>query len=213
MTAFTFSAEELRTAPPEVRRWVAGKIAHALAGVAAAEPPTSRPATPPQATALAACTPGEALQMFELIGGDPTTGRIFFELARDSAVDSGMPGLHMLRIADLMRHAGIVDNEALIAALSAIDRAFRQVRGEQPGNLFRFGDAGQLYVHAATQAGIRQVWEELTRATAAADGPAAPDTVSAMPHFVPPHLGPSEEVAGHAGYADRRASPPGNFPF
>jgi hypothetical protein len=208
VTAFTFSSEQLRTAPLEVRRWVAAEIAHALAGVAAPQPEMPRPPTQAEPPALAACTPGEALQIFELIGGDPIVGRIFFELARDNTVDSGMPGLHMLRIADLMRHAGIADNEAAVAGLSTIGRAFRQVRGE-PGNLFGLGDAGELYVHAATQASIRRVWEELIRARTAADRPTAPHAGPATPDFVPPHLGPSEDVATH----DRHPSPKGNFTF
>lgn len=208
MTAFTFSAEQLRTAPLEVRRWAAGEIAHALTGIAAPRPETPPPAAPPEPAALVACTPGEALQILELIGGDPVVGRVFFELARGSAVDSGIAGLHVLRIADLMRHAGIADNAALVAGLSEIDRAFRQVRGGQPGNLFGFGDAGHLYVHEASQASIRRVWEELTRASAAADRPLAPGGVPAMVNFVPPQLGPSEDIAAH-----ERASPRGDFPF
>ncbi len=209
MTAFTFSAEQLRTAPPDVRRWVANEIAHALAGIAAPQPEMPRPEPPSDTAALAACTPPQALQILELIGNDPIVGRLFFELARDSTVDSGMPGLHVLRTADMMRHAGLANNEALIAGLTAIDRAFHQVNGARPGNLFGFADAGHLYIHEVTQASIRRVWEELSRAGAAAERQAAPTPVPPPPSFIPPHLGPSQDIATHDGYV----SPRGDFAF
>ncbi|MGE5271970.1 MAG: hypothetical protein ACM3JG_20110 [Thiohalocapsa sp.] len=203
MTAFTFSAEQIRSAPPEVRRWIANEIAHALAGIAGPQsgmprPEMLRPEQAPQPMALAACTLPQALQVFELIGGDPVAARLFFELGRDSTVPSGMPGLHVLRTADLMRHAGLAGDDALIAGLTAIDRAFRQVTGEAAGNLFGFVDAAHLYVHEMTQASIRRVWEELVQARAAAERQQADAAPPPIQGFIPPHLGPSEDVAAHA---------------
>jgi hypothetical protein len=183
VTAFTFSAEQLRSAPPEVRRWMAGEIARALSGI---DMPHHEPArgetrqTPPMA--LAACTLPEAMQLLELIGGDPTVMRLFFELARDSTVNYGHAALHVVRMADLLRNAGLAGEDRLLDGLATIDRAFRQVHGERAGSLFGFDEAGHVYLHETTRASIRQVWQELA-------GPQS---------FIPPHLGPSEDIAGHS---------------
>ena len=50
MTAFTFSVEQLRSAPPEVRRWFAGEITRSLGSI---EAPHPEPRHPDQATLLA----------------------------------------------------------------------------------------------------------------------------------------------------------------
>ena len=200
MTAFTFSAEQLRSAPPEVRRWIIDEIGRALGGIGI---PRSEALhrEPPQAEAvtLAACTTPEALQMFELIARDAITARLFFELARASTINSGLPGLQAFRTADLLHHAGLASEDNLLDGLAAIDRAFGQVRGESAGSLFGFDDAGHVYVHKATQASIHRVWEELLQARAAVERqPASFHPVPRPAIFTPPHLGPSEDIAVHA---------------
>ncbi len=209
MTAFTFSVEQIRSAPPEVRRWAVNEIARALGGVGAAqveaagnEPGEAEP------VALAACTVPQALQIFELIGNDAIAGRLFFELARESPVNSGQPGLHVLRTADLLRHTGLAGNDSLLAGLGVIDRAFRQVCGERIGSLFGFVDAGHVYIHQTTQTSIRRVWEELVRARAAAEHQPHFEAVPRTEGFIPPHLGPSEDIAAHGARSLPETDPP-----
>ncbi len=198
MTAFTFSIEQLRAAPPEVQRWAASEITRTLAAVSPqAVWPGAAPAAPrQQPMSLAACTAAEAAQVFELVAANAVIVRLFFELARESSFGTNLPGLHAMRIADLMHHAGLAGQDALVAALGAIDRAFREVRGADSGGLFGFDEAGHLFVHEMTQASIRQVWEELVAAHAALER----EREASAPQFEgfqPPHLGPSEDVAAH----------------
>lgn len=192
MTAFTFSVEQLRAAPPEVRRWFAGEIARTLGTVEAGHPAALRHA---EQMTLATCTAAEALRVFELIGNDAITTRLFFELAREGALNTALPGLHALRMTDLLHHLGLPNQETLLGGLALIDRAFRQVHGEEAGSLFGYDDAGQIYLHETTQASIRRVWQELVQARAAAEREAEQGVAG----FVPPHVGPSEEIAAHAG--------------
>jgi hypothetical protein len=195
VTAFTFSVEQLRSAPPEVRRWVVNEIGRALGGVSAALHSEPRQA---ESVALATCTAQEALQIFELIGGDAITARLFFELARSGTLNSGLPGLQVFRTADLLHHAGLTSNDSLLDGLALIDRAFRQVHGEPAGSLFGYDDAGHIYIHEATQASVRRVWEELVQARAGAERqPASFQAVPRPASFNPPHLGPSEDIAAH----------------
>jgi hypothetical protein len=58
MTSFTFSLEQLKAAPPEVRRWVEHEIGLALGALSRFDHDPSQG----HSAALAACTPEEALQ-------------------------------------------------------------------------------------------------------------------------------------------------------
>lgn len=81
MTSFTFSLEQVHSAPPEVRRWIENEIAAALGSLTRSEHGPSEP----HSVELAACTPEEALKIFELIKGNFLLSQVFFELARDAA--------------------------------------------------------------------------------------------------------------------------------
>jgi hypothetical protein len=202
MPAFTFSVEQLRSAPPEVRHWVANEIAHALGGIGVPRPAMSQ-TEPRQAEpmTLAACSAPQALQVFELIANDVIAARVFFELARESALNTNLPGVHALRVADVLHHVGLPGPDSLMGGLAAIDRAFRQIHGELAGSLFGFDDAGHVYLHETTQASIRRVWEELVQARAMAERQPAVEPVPRPENFVPQHVGPSEDIAAHTAHA------------
>src|SRR5579864_9556024 len=100
MTSFTFTAEQLRLAPPEVRRWAVQEIAQALA---TAERPSHDPSQV-KAAALAACTEEEALHIFTMIRSNFVIAQVFFELARDAAPGARVPPLHPLNTGDILRH-------------------------------------------------------------------------------------------------------------
>jgi len=191
MTGFTFSAEQIRSAPPEVRRWVEHEIASSLAGIAV---PTRDP--PLHAAALAACTPGEAAQLFELIKGDFLLSQVFFELGREPPDMPGMAPLHAVAVGDLLRHTRLGGIERLGQYFGAIDQAFRAIRHDPAATLFAFDQQGHVYVHDATCRSIRQLWEQLVAPPPSAvtidraDGPIPAG-------FAPPQLGPSEAVATH----------------
>ena len=94
MTSFTFSIEQLRSAPPEVRRWIEREIAASLAAMSKSEHDASQV----HAASLAACMPEEAMQLFELIKGNFLLAQVFFELARETpsstASASALPDQH-----------------------------------------------------------------------------------------------------------------------
>jgi hypothetical protein len=198
MTAFTFTVEQLRAAPPEVQRWVAGEIAHTLAAAGLVRPEVSRTQSQQAAApALAACTLPEAERIFELIDDDPVTTRLFFELAHSAVLHTNQPGLQALRLTDLLRQSGPRAPEAVLAGLAAIDGAFREVHGDGGNSLFAFDEAGHVFIHDVTRTSIGRLWDALLQARMpAAAGPA----VASAPHvegFEAPYVGPSEPVAGH----------------
>lgn len=210
MTAFTFSVEQIRSAPPEVRRWIVTEISRAFSAIAgvSSQPPADGVRRPEPAT-LAASTVPEAMRVVELIGGDVVASRLFFELAREHAVDTGMPEVRAVRVADLLHHVGLPDMHSLLGGLTVIERAFRQVHGDGDGSLFGIDESGHVYLHEATQASIRRVWEELVLARAAAERQLAAEPVPPTEGFMPPRVGPSEDVASHAA----RPARGGNLPL
>lgn len=194
MTSFTFTAEQLRDAPAEVRRWAENEIARALA------PMVERRPAPAAAAALAACTFEEAAQIFELIKGDFLLSQVFFELARDSLRTPSGTALHALEIGDIIRHTRLSDGDRLVDYLSALNAVFQRVRNDAEATLFGFDAAGHVFIHETTHHSIRRVWEALH-----AEEPSA--RIGAMPEtgFAPPRVGPSEDIAGHVPNPPRPA--------
>jgi hypothetical protein len=195
MTGFTFSLEQLRSAPPEVRRWAEREIAASLALIAG-----QHPAAPVHAPALAACMPDEAAQLFEFIKGDFLLSQIFFELGRESLDVHGAAPLHVVSIGELLRHTRLGRVERLGEYFGAINQAFRAIRNDPEATLFGFDQQGHVFVHEATCRSIRQLWEELCAAPAAGGDPFVAGPMAAG--FAPPHLGPSEAVAPHLPATD-----------
>jgi len=199
VTSFTFSIERIRSAPPEVRRWIESEIAQAVAMI-------DRPRHDPsqvEGSALAACASEEAMRVFELIQGNFLLTQVFFELARETGIAPRMPPLYPLNIGDILRHTRLSGGHALADCLSAINQAFRQVRGDPDASLFGFDDQGHVYIHEITHLSIRRVWEQLVR-TQTEEGAGQNWDPPAI-GFAPPHVGPSEAVATHAADRSRGA--------
>jgi len=192
VASFTFSAEQIRSAPPEVRQWIENDVVATLHALA--EPP-HRP-SPAHSAELAACTPEEALLMFEAIRGDFATTQVFLELAREAPIGRSNPPLHALNLGDMMRHTRLTDGR-LLECFRAINQVFQEIRKDPEAALFGFDEANHVYIDEATHRSIRALWEELVRMREPAIAAAPGATTSPSPGFMPPHVGPSEDVATH----------------
>jgi hypothetical protein len=188
MTSFTLSVEQVRSAPPEVRRWIEREVTAALAAVNRSEHDPSQV----HAAALAACTPQEASQLFEMIKGNFLLSQVFFELARDIPNSHGAAPLHPLSIPDILRHSRLGDGDRLVDCFTAINQVFQTIRNDPEATLFGFDQQGHVFIHQTTHDSIRQLWEQLFAAHPPMAGRPTPAG------FTPPHLGPSEDVAQHA---------------
>ena len=194
MISFTFSLDQVKSAPPEVRRWIEREAAAALAALHRPEPDASHP----HAAALAACTREDAAEIHELISGNFLLSQVFFELAREVPGNHGGSPLHALSLADMLRHTRLADGDRLVDCFSAITQAFRTVRNDPEAALFGFDQYGQVWIHQTTHDSIRALWEQLFhRQPPMAGEPAIAATEPALAGFTPPHLGPSEDVAQH----------------
>jgi hypothetical protein len=194
MISFTFSLDQVRSAPPEVRRWIEREAAAALAALRRPEPDASHP----HAAALAACTLQEASEVYELIKGNFLLSQVFFELAREMPGNRGGPPLHALSLADMLRHTRLADGDRLVDCFSAITQAFRTVRNDPEAALFGFDQYGQVWIHQTTHESIRELWEQLFRSQSppGSDLPIA-RTAPTLDRFTPPHLAQSEDLGQH----------------
>ena len=194
MTSFTFSLVQLRSAPPEVRRWIENEIVAALGSLTRSEHGPSEP----HSAELAACTPEEALRVSELIKGNFLLSQVFFELAREMPPLTGGSGpYHILNIGEILRHTRLADGDRLADCLTAINAAFQGVRNDEEAALFGFDQHGRVYLHDTTHQSIRRVWQQLVAADAPGPGGSPAVGYGAPPSFgfAMPHLGGSEKIA------------------
>lgn len=168
MVGFTFSAEQIKAAPLEVRRWMEAEIVKALAGgVSVSSESGGRVVTPSPETveslrrALASGTATEMQETLRRISGNSIIARVFFELARDTGLSAGGAPFHVVNIVDVMRSLQFVEAQQVLACLDAINQAFQQVRRDPQASLFALDDAGHIYLHELTYHGVRQMWQQL----------------------------------------------------
>jgi hypothetical protein len=182
MVDFVITAEELRSAPQQVREWLAAQLLGAVGG--AAMPPAAEARQEPT---LAAITPEEAAGMLELLRNDYLSSQVFFELGRDAS-DYALqrPAAHRIALADIVRHTRLGDLDHLAACLDAIAAAFRQVHPDPAAMLFAFDQSGGLYVHESTRKSIKSLWRAIVTSEAPAVTPSA-FTVPAGPSVPLPH--------------------------
>jgi hypothetical protein len=184
MTSFTFSLEQLKAAPPEVRRWFEHEIGGALGILGRLDHDPSHA----HDGSLAACTPEEALHIFEAIKDKFLLSQVFFELARETPAGRVAPPFHALNIADILRHTRLPDGDRLADCLTAINQVFQRVRNDPEAALFGFDQFGHVYIRDTTHHSVRLLWEQLFAAQPSRPAPMGMDL---------PHLGPSEDVASH----------------
>ena len=193
MTSFTFSAEQIRSAPPEVRRWMESEIAKALGSQVHFEHDPSRM----QAGALVAVTIDEAAQIFSLISGNFLVMQVFFELARETPLAQGVPSLHGLNLSDMQRHVQLGDGRQLAECLNVIARASQKVRNDPTASLFAHDERGHIYIHETTYRSIRMLREQLLSVHSSAaqpqptdEGVEAPEPMVQAEHAFarPPHV-------------------------
>ncbi len=189
MASFNFTVEQIRSAPPEVRRWVEQEITAAFRELA-----SQRPA-PPQAPDLASCTPEEALAIFQAIRRDFAAVQVFLELGREPAIGSSPAPLHALSIGEIKRNLRLGDDR-LAGCFGAIGNTFAQLRNDPEAVLFGFDQANHVYLHQTTHRSIHALWEKLVELQP--EGSDSPVTnPPAAFGFVPPYAGPSDDVAAH----------------
>ena len=186
MTSFTFSIEQITSAPLEVRRWIEREIAAALTALSKADHDASQV----HEAALAACTPDEAAQVFELIKGNFLLSQVFFELARETPNT-----LYPISMADILRHTRLGDRDHLVDCFTAINQAFQSIRKDREVTLFGFDQFGHVFIHQTTHDSVRELWQQLVATCPPLTQGLGAGDREAEAGFNPPHFAPSEGIA------------------
>ncbi len=152
MAGITRSAEEIKAAPPEVRRWLEHELVRALG--AQPLPPASA------APALVGCNFEEVRDMLALVQGMLPVVNVFFELGRESA-SVAVHGMRAFRIADIQRHVRLQSPEQVGQCLNVLTQALRRVRNDAAVLFFAVDDQGHCLVAEATMRSILRLWQEI----------------------------------------------------
>jgi len=150
MTRFTFSEEQIRSAPPAVRQWLESGVMASVAG--SDEPGPYRRL--PSNQSLAACPVAEAEHILGLVGHDTLAGRVFLAIGDERAEPMGA-SLYAVGIGAIVRRSRPSDGDELIDALYALSEAFQSVRDDAGATLFGFDQSTHVYVHETTYRSIR----------------------------------------------------------
>jgi hypothetical protein len=155
MVGITLSPEQIRAAPPEVRRWLEHEIAVSL-GLQAPEAAEAKRRSPH----LVSLSVDEAAKVLTLIEGTLPVANVFFELGREGS-SAGVDGLEAFRLTDILRHARLQTLEQLAACLEAINAAVRSVRADEGATLYGMDQQGYCFIADETQRSILRVWQQL----------------------------------------------------
>ena len=152
MPGLTLSAEEIRGAPPEVRRWLEVEIGRAL-GIAAVQPQ-------PRAQPLVGCNVEEARDILDMVQGMLPVVSVFFELGREAA-SVPVHGMRAFRIADIVRHARLATGEQVLNCLGVLDQALQRVRGDGNAAFHALDEQGHCLIAESTMQAIMHLWQEI----------------------------------------------------
>jgi hypothetical protein len=152
MAGITLSADEIKAAPPEVRRWLEHEMVRAFEVQAAAKPAT--------APAMVGCNIEEAQAMLSMVQGMLPVVSVFFELGREAG-SVAAHGLRAFRIADILRHARLQSPEQVVECLNVLTQALRRARDDATAAFFALDDQGHCLVPEATMRSILRLWQEV----------------------------------------------------
>ena len=154
MVGITLSPEQIRSAPPEVRRWLEEEIAASLGlRVHGIE-------NLPSSGRVVAVSLDEARAILASIRGMLPVVNVFFELGRKGE-GPGPQGLVVLSLAKIFTHARLSTIEQVIAGIDLINTATQKVRQDVSCNLCLVDSRGLCVVAAQTQDSIARLWQEI----------------------------------------------------
>jgi len=165
VTGITLSSEQIRRAPPEVRRWIEHEVATSLGF--RVQTTDSQRETPQ----LVGCSRDEVAGVLSLIEGVFPAVNVFFELGR-KGTSFAQDRLEAYRLSDIQHHTRLQSPAQVVSCLNLIDEALHRVRGSTEAS-FSGTDGDYCFVATETQQNIRRLWLELVgRDEGAAAAPA-----------------------------------------
>lgn len=163
MVGLTLSAEEIRAAPPEVRRWLEQEMVRAF-GPQTGPQPVSR--------ALVGCNVEEAQELLKLVQGMLPVVNVFFELGREAA-SVAVHGMRAFRITDVQRHVRLQSPDQVVECLNVLAQALRRVRSDAEAAFYALDNQGHCLIAETTMRSILRLWQDIVVQRGLQSGPAA----------------------------------------
>jgi len=154
VVGITLSPEQIRSAPPEVRRWLEEELAASLGlrvhGIENLQ----------SSGRVVAVSLDEARAILASIRGMLPVVNVFFELGRRGA-SPGSQGLVVVCLAQSFTHPRLSTIEQVIAGIDLINTATQKVRQDVSCNLCLADPRGLCVVAAQTHDSITRLWHEI----------------------------------------------------
>ena len=189
MVGLTLSPEQIRGAPPEVRRWLEQEIMRTL-GLQPGHEFAAQAATPP----LAGCNVEEAREVLALVQNMLPVVSVFFELGRE-ANSIPVRAMRAFRLADIQRSSRLHAPQQVIECLEVLSQALRQVKGGGEAAFYGLDNQGHCLIAESTMRSILRLWQEIVAQHALpADQPAMS---AAVPHTQSGAPAPGYQIPGY----------------
>jgi hypothetical protein len=170
MIGITLTTDQIRSAPPEVRRWIEHQVLSSL-GLAAEAAPQA--ALPVQSAHLVACTVDDAAKVLAQIEATLPAVNVFFEFARPG-IAIGQPPMMLFRLIDILHHTQLQNIGQVMACLEAINQALAEVRHDPSVRFCGFDHEGHCIIAPETQRAIASLWQNvIAKQHGVAEGEAA----------------------------------------
>jgi hypothetical protein len=157
MIGITLTSEQIRNAPPDVRRWIEHEVIASLSLAADAPPAAGLPA---QAAHLAGCSAEEAAAVASKIQGMMAAVNVFFEFSRPG-ISVGQPAAIAYRLIDILHHTRLANIEQVMTCLELINQTLAQLRGDPSARFCGFDSEGHCLIAPQTQASIAALWQSV----------------------------------------------------
>lgn len=157
MLGISLTAEQIRSAPPEVRHWLEQQLAGLFSPVA-----EDTHAAPRH---LALLGPGDAQAVLEQIEDLLPVVTVFFELGRESA-STVAQGVRVFRLIDILRHTRLESVRQVVECLEVINDALRHARQDPEALICGVDPDGRCFVSEATSRSILALWQGIVASRA-----------------------------------------------
>jgi hypothetical protein len=153
----TLTANQIRTAPVEVRQWIEREVVAALGLQIQIRHQAS------EIERIAVCSLEELAAVVSLIQGIIPAVNVLFELGSQGAtVADGR--LVASRLSDIMHHVRLQGVDQVVSCLDIINGALHRVRGAiEESELCALDSEGHCFVASQTQQNILRLWQEVIR--------------------------------------------------
>lgn len=184
MVGIVLSAQQIQSAPPAVREWIERQVTADFATQPHGSPYAEPIAAPAETAPLAACELPEVTQIFERLRHDPLASRLLLEFGREPSLTAEPTPLHVIKIAEAARNAGITSRDQFVASLNLINAVLQALRASPNAALFAFDETGHCYIHEVTHRALHLLWRDIVGPRETERAPASPITCDPPYHCV-----------------------------